>query len=53
MMAQRAWSLGSDRAGAGTAMITYEAMPAPLPAPISVPQNGYITASQDFADPLS
>lgn len=33
-------------------MITYEAIPAPLPAPISVPQNGYITASQDFADPL-
>ena len=39
MMAQRAWSLGSDRAGAGTAMITSEAVPAPLPAHIGVSQS--------------
>ena len=53
MMAQRAWPLGSDRAGAGTAMITCGAVPAPLPAHIGVSQISRITASQDFADPLA
>jgi len=52
MMAQREWPLGSDPAGAGTAMITSGAMPAPLPAHIGMSQINPITASKDFADPL-
>ena len=38
MMAQRAWPLGSDPAGVGTAMITSAAVPALLPARIGVSQ---------------
>jgi hypothetical protein len=38
MMAQRAWPLGSDPAGAGTAMITSGIVPALLPAHIGVSQ---------------
>jgi hypothetical protein len=38
MMTQPAWHLSNDPAGAGTAMIASEAMPAPLPAHIGVPQ---------------
>ncbi len=34
-------------------MITSRAVPALLPAHIGVPQTPQITASQDFADPLS
>ncbi len=52
MMAQREWPLGSDPAGAGTAMITSGAMPAPLPAHIGMSQINPITAGKDFADPL-
>jgi len=51
-MAQRAWPLGSDLAGVGTAMITVRAVPAPLPAQITVSQISSTTASRDFADPL-
>ena len=38
MMAQRAWPLGSDLAGVGTAMITTRAVPGPLPAHIGMSQ---------------
>src|SRR5215469_1020676 len=52
MMAQRAWSLGSDLAGVGTAMITSGAVPALLPAHIGVSQISQMITTQDFADPL-
>ena len=52
MMAQRAWPLGSDLAGVGTAMITTRAVPALLPANIGMSQIGQIATGQDFADPL-
>jgi hypothetical protein len=49
-MAQPARSLGSDLAGAGTAMITCGAVPAPPPGHIGVSQISQMATRQDFAD---
>jgi hypothetical protein len=52
MMTQRAWSLGDDPAGVGTAMITTRAVPALSYLPITGMSPGPRLPINDFADHL-